>query len=127
MLSQILAVGSGGFIGAVSRYAISACVYQWAGRAFPWATLAINLLGCFAIGCAVRAFEEGLSVPSGARLFFVIGLLGSFTTFSAFGMETVQLFRTGNPRFAIGYVAASVLLGLACVELGMQVWKWIRL
>ena len=115
MLLKALAVGSGGFVGAVLRYLVSTAMQRYTGT-FPWATLGINILGCLLIGLV----QPPLDVK-GRELylaFFVPGILGGFTTFSAFGHETHGLVQREAPGLAALYVAASVLLGLGAVWLG---------
>jgi CrcB protein len=86
--------------------------------AFPWGTLGVNLAGSCAIGFVLTlAFDRGLVAP-GLRLFLVTGVLGGFTTFSAFSWETLVLVRDGHALAASGYVAGSVLGGLAAALAG---------
>lgn len=103
-----LTVGCGAFLGANARYWIGVWVRSIAPSGFPWATLGINVLGCFLIGL-VMGTSWGRQTPT--QLFLVVGVLGGFTTFSAFGFETLTLLRTA-PAVAGGYVIASVALGL---------------
>jgi len=112
MFVKFLLAGTGGFVGAVCRYGISVLLKPQS-EAFPWATLGINVLGCFLIGLLQPMLRrEELLV------FVVPGILGGFTTFSAFGHETYELVRRESPGLAVAYVAASVVLGLAAVWLG---------
>ena len=113
MLYKALAVGSGGFVGAVCRYLISTAMERYTGT-FPWATLGINVLGCLLIGL-LHPFVKDREL---LLVFLVPGLLGGFTTFSAFGHETHGLVQREAPGLAAIYVAASVLLGLGAVWLG---------
>lgn len=87
---------------------------------FPYATLAVNVIGCFGIGLAMPTFERAAALPPDLRLLVVVGFLGGFTTFSAFGNETLALLRAGG-GLALLNVAASVLLGLGAVVLGRAV------
>jgi CrcB protein len=109
-MRDLLLAGAGGFLGAAARYGLGMALKPWT-TSFPWHTLAINLLGCFLIGL--------LSPLVGHRpswLIFVIpGILGGFTTFSAFGYETVKLAEGGRGLVAVVYVVASVGLGLLAV------------
>ena len=119
-MMEILLVGIGGALGALSRYGLGLVVVRWLGTGFPWATLAINVLGCLLIGMAMG----GGVGPTGfltreLRLLGVIGFLGAFTTFSTFGYETIALLQGGKGGLAVSYVLASVLLGLAAVAGGM--------
>lgn len=112
-MREFLLVGAGGFLGAVLRYGVSLGMLRWCG-AFPWATLSINVLGCLLIGALMPAVEG----KPYWLLFLVPGLLGGFTTFSAFGHETWRLVQNGTPVLAAVYVAGSVVAGLGAVWLG---------
>ena len=91
-------------------------------RQLPWATLAVNVVGCFAIGVLFELFEERLThMPSALRIGLVGGLLGGLTTFSAFGLETVLLAMNGRTALALLYIGASVGIGLAAVAAGIVV------
>jgi CrcB protein len=107
---KLLAIGLGGALGALARYGVSGLVQR--GTAFPVGTLAVNVLGCFLIGAL---FER---LGPGARQLVVVGVLGGFTTFSAFGHETLELLRGGETRLALANVAANVVLGVGAVLLG---------
>jgi len=109
-MREFLLVGAGGFVGAAARYGVSLAMQRWTGT-FPWATLSINVAGCFLIGFLMPAVEHR---PS-ALLFVVPGILGGFTTFSSFGHETWKLAEGGRAVLAAVYVAASVGAGLAAV------------
>lgn len=121
-MKDVLLVGIGGALGALSRFALGLAVTRWLGTGFPWATLAINLLGCLVIGLAMGGPAGSLGLLSrDMRLLGVIGFVGAFTTFSTFGWETVALLQAGKPGLAILYVASSVLMGLGAVALGLSV------
>lgn len=119
MLIKALLVGLGGFLGAISRYGLNGFVYGILREPlFPYGTLLVNVLGCLAIGfLAGLAEARGLFSPE-ARVFLLIGFLGSFTTFSTFGYETLQLLRGGDLGAAAVNVGAQVLLGLGGVWAG---------
>lgn len=121
-MSKLWWVGLGGFAGAVLRYLVSGWVQQSSGSAsFPWGTLAVNVIGCFAIGVlAYLADTRGILHPQ-ARLFLIVGVLGGFTTFSAFGNETMNLIRDGENLLAAANTAGSILLCLAAVWAGRAV------
>jgi CrcB protein len=104
-------VALGGALGSVARYLVSLAAIAHLGSAFPWGTLAVNILGSAAIGVAF-----GLGLEGQARLLLVTGFLGGFTTFSAFSLETGLLFER-SPALAALYVAASITLGLAAFAL----------
>ena len=114
---QFLIVGAGGFIGAASRYGVSLLVRS-GSASFPSATLAVNVLGCFLIGALLPGGDDRPLLSPSLRLLLVVGMLGGFTTFSAFGHETLGLIRRGASGLALAYVASSLLLGLAAVWLG---------
>ena len=111
-LGPILLVAAGGALGSVLRYAVSVLMVASLGAGFPWGTLAVNVLGSTAIGALA-----GLGVEGGWRLLLVTGLLGGFTTFSAFSLEAALLWERAW-WLALVYVLASVALGLAGFALG---------
>lgn len=118
-MNEILCVILGAALGAPARYLTVGWVSRAAPQAFPWGTLAVNLLGCLVIGAAWGLVERAPWAPA-ARAFFFVGILGSFTTFSSFGLETLQLFETGAWARALGYVAASNVGGFLLVWLGLS-------
>jgi len=118
-LHQIVLVGLGGFVGSVLRFAVSGFVQRWdPGGSFPIGTLAVNALGCFAIGALAGLAESRQVFGSELRLFLFLGLLGGFTTFSTFGYETHALLRDGDSFKAGLNVVASTALCLVLVWLG---------
>lgn len=117
MLLNILLVGGGGAMGAVIRYLIGMRVTQHMGPGFPWGTLLINLSGCLLIGFLSGLFTARSFHPS-AGLLMITGVLGGYTTFSSFGLETYTLITTGHPLTAITYAGVSVVIGVAAVALG---------
>jgi len=118
-MESILIIGLGGFIGAVLRYGLSGYVQALSGSIyFPYGTLAVNLLGCFVIGFLSQLVEShGLLGPK-TRSFLLIGLLGSFTTFSTFGNESLNLLLDGDNFFSLANISIHILLGLGFVWLG---------
>ena len=121
-LQAIALVGLGGAVGSIARYLLATWTMQAATpQKFPLGTFAVNLLGCLAAGLLAGWAERHPGVLSPElRLLLMVGVLGGFTTFSAFGLETVQLLRRGDWLVAGGYVCGSVLLGLALVLLGWR-------
>lgn len=115
---NFLLVGLGGALGAMARYGLSSLIQRRAGDAFPWGTLVVNLVGCLAIGAVLHGVEERAWLGPQARLFAAAGVIGGFTTFSAFGFETLQLMQGGRWGWAFAYAAGSVVLGLTMVWLG---------
>ena len=119
MLSKLLLIGAGGFIGSVLRYVVGGAVQTLSQSiAFPYGTLTVNILGCFSIGFLSELFDARAIVGTDTRAFLVVGILGGFTTFSAFGNETMNLIRDGDAALALLNVGAQVLLGLGAVWLG---------
>ncbi len=125
-MHTILLIGAGGAIGALLRYAVSGIAYRIFGASFPWGTLAVNVLGCFFIGL-IWAFAEESSVPSTARVFVLTGVLGAFTTFSTFGLETINLFRGGEIALGLVNVVGSNLACLTAVVLGFFLARLLSL
>jgi len=118
-MTNILLVGFGGFIGSVLRYTVSGYVQQSANRLdFPFGTLAVNLIGCFVIGLLAQFGERYGAFSNESRAFLFMGVLGGFTTFFAFGNDTVNLMRQDFVVNAFANVGANVILGLLAVWLG---------
>lgn len=123
-MHKILVVGLGGFLGAAARYVLSGLVHRCTSEAFPSGTLAVNLIGCLLMGVLVSLVEDRQLLAPGARVFLMVGVLGSLTTFSTFGYETLAMLRDGNLPHALGNIAANVVFGLLAVWLG---WTAVRL
>ncbi len=126
-MGKLFLAGIGGFIGSTLRYAATGYVQQL-GRSivFPSGTLAVNLIGCFIIGFLSQLAESRGLFTAESRTFVFVGILGGFTTFSAFGNETMNLWRDGQSTLALANVAAHLLLGLGAVwisrALAYQIW-----
>jgi len=116
----ILAIGAGSFIGGILRYLLSQFIQTRITQAFPYGTFAVNIIGCFLIGVVFALVERG-NVSQPWRLFLATGLLGGFTTFSAFSYETVSLLRDGQLLSAGAYIILSVFLGLTATFVGISV------
>ncbi len=116
---RLLLIGVGGALGSVLRYLLSGLVQSGEGAsAFPTGTLAVNLLGCLAIGILTELSESRGFLSADTRALLVVGLLGGFTTFSAFANETVNAARDNAPLIAAGNVLLSIGLGLVAVWFG---------
>jgi len=113
---QLLAIGLGGFLGAITRYA----VHTWALRlgTFPCGTLIVNVTGCFLMGVIYTVAREREDVSANVQSFLTFGFLGSLTTFSTFGGETIELLRQDHLFQALANVALNLFLGLIAVGLG---------
>ena len=118
MLPLVIFVGAG--IGGVARYAVGSWVHASTGPAFPWGTLLINVIGSFLLMLTYGVLEGTAAAPEW-RAFLGIGVLGGFTTFSAFSYETVRLMQDGEWERAAVYVLASVLLSVAAAIVGFGV------
>jgi len=112
---SVIMIFLGGGLGTLGRYGVSVGVRS-AGiepRAFPAATLSVNVLGCFLIGLVAAAVAGGWGIREDLRLALVVGVLGGFTTFSSFGLETVEMWSAGHQGRAVAYVVLSNTLGIA--------------
>jgi CrcB protein len=114
-MKTLLIVALGGSLGAVARYLLSQGSKSWWGDSFPYGTLLVNVVGCLAIGILAGLGMSQLS-PNMQKL-VVVGILGSLTTFSTFGLDTMELFQQ-QPLLGLANVAANLLAGLAAVALG---------
>jgi CrcB protein len=118
-MMNLLLVAVGGALGAVARYGVGIGAARWLGLAFPWGTLAVNVAGGFAMGwLAARVGPE----QEALRLALGVGVLGGFTTFSAFSLETVRLMEH-QPGLAALYAAASVVLSVGACWLGLYLGR----
>ena len=113
-------VAIGGALGSTARYGASALITGWTGGDFPWATLAINVLGSFIIGAFAALTGPGGRFPASldARVFVMVGICGGYTTFSSFSLQTLNLMNDGEWLYAGGNIVGSVALCLLFVWLG---------
>tara|TARA_Y100000996_G_scaffold203401_1_gene159425 strand:+ start:154 stop:522 length:369 start_codon:yes stop_codon:yes gene_type:complete len=109
----LLSIGFGGFIGSILRYACSMMLNKIMISNFPIGTLFVNIAGCFLIGLLINTNYQITNIP--INEFLIIGLLGGFTTFSAFSLETYQLITSGSIQTAILYILLSMILGLIAI------------
>ena len=122
-MGKLLFVGLGGFVGTVARYWLSGVIARRYGETFPLGTLVVNALGCFLIGFLFFFFyDRALTSPTFRTVIF-IGLLGGFTTFSSYGLQTFTLLKDGEVFLALINVAASNVLCLVLVWLGYSLAK----
>jgi CrcB protein len=127
-MHKVFLVGLGGFVGAVLRYLISGGVQVLTQSiAFPHGTLAVNVMGCFLIGLCSHMVESQIGMSAEVRLLLMVGLLGSFTTYSTFSNETINLLQDGRLLFALLNIAAHIILGLSAVLIGrvtvVMIWR----
>jgi CrcB protein len=121
-MMKLLGMALGGAIGTLLRYATSGAIGRWSNPLFPWGTLTVNLAGSFCIGFLWMLFEATV-VSSNLRSFLLIGLLGGFTTFSTFSIETFHLIRDGEKKLALLNLLLSNIGGLLCVVAGYSAAK----
>ena len=119
-IKNILSVGAGSFIGGIARYIISLAM-KGASKGFPWATLAVNLLGCLMIGLLWGFLSRNASESTSWGLFLTVGLCGGFTTFSTFSKEALIMLQAGQTWSFASYITVSVLAGIALAALGYYI------
>ena len=124
-MKAALAVAAGGLLGSLTRYKLGGLVlHHTAEWRFPLSTFIVNLLGCALVGVLAGIAEHRHGLSPAARLFLITGFCGGFTTFSAFGLETVYLLRRHEAPWALANVVASVAAGVIAVWLG---WRAVEL
>jgi len=116
---RVLAIAAGGAVGALLRYWVSSGTYALLGRGFPYGTLVVNVLGSFAIGFLFVLFLERMTLSGEWRAGILVGVIGAFTTFSTFSIETLNLLEEGAHLKASLNVALSVALCLAGAWFGL--------
>ena len=116
----VLWVAFGGGIGAAARYGVNVLSGRLIGAEFPWHTLIVNVAGCFAMGLLTGLMALKLNLPQEMRAFLTTGILGGFTTFSAFSLDFALLVERKAMLAAGAYAAASVLFSLAAVFAGLH-------
>jgi len=120
---RYLLVGTGGFLGAIARYAVGVWCETFWRRDFPLATFLVNITGCFILGLFLTLAAERLPIDPRLRLFVATGFVGAYTTFSTFEYETQRLTTTGAFGWALVNVLASVAIGFLAVRLGVQLGR----
>jgi len=126
-MKHLLLVMAGGGVGAGLRYGVGLAASHAFGLGFPWGTVVCNVLGSLAMGLLVGAMAHGLlgdgRQANDARLLIGVGLLGGFTTFSTFSLDTISLWQRGDGAQATAYVMGSVAVGLAGFVAGMRIMR----
>jgi len=125
---KLLVIGLGGFLGSTARYILGGVVQSLTRSiSFPYGTFAVNLIGCILIGFFSQLSETRGFLTDLSRAFIVIGILGGFTTFSAFGNESINLLRSGETNLALANILGQVVLCLSGVWLGRvlaySIWR----
>ena len=121
-LRELALVGFGGAAGAIARYSASLACTSLLGERFPWGTLFVNVVGCFVLGW----LSQTTSISDATKLAVGTGFLGAFTTFSTFGVQTVQTWER-SPLLALGNILSNVAIGLAAAVIGIYAAKtWMK-
>lgn len=118
-MKLLLLACAGGALGAGARYLVYVEINRIWGAAFPWATLTVNVVGSLLIGVLAALLLERLPDATGLRVFLITGILGGFTTFSAYSLDFVSLMERGAIASALGYAASSVVLSIAACWAGL--------
>jgi fluoride exporter len=125
MFQNYLYVFIGGGLGSFFRYWLSGIIPRFTGSQFPFGILIVNILGCFFIGFLMSVTEERFIVNPAIRVFFAIGILGGFTTFSTFSYETIAMLRDSEFLKAGLYIGMSVVIGLGATHAGSYIGKFV--
>ncbi len=123
LMSKTILIGIAGLIGTLLRYWLSEFVTRQSGQTFPWGTLVVNVVGCLLAGLVFNLTEERLLLAPAIRHVILIGLLGGFTTFSSYGLQTFVLLKEGAFGLATLNLVASNVLGLLMVWVGYGLAK----
>src|SRR5437879_3875037 len=124
MLKILALIGTGSFIGGISRYLFGQFVHKYFPVVFPYGTLAVNIIGCFLIGVIFGLTDKGM-VTLQWRFFLATGFCGGFTTFSTFAYENISLFNEKEYFYMFIYMASSFAIGLAATYIGIIITKLI--
>ncbi|MBP1856556.1 fluoride efflux transporter CrcB [Rhizobium herbae] len=124
-MTQILLVAAGGALGSVLRYLVGLWTLRSFGPSFPWGTLTVNVTGSFLIGVFAEVIARKFGASAEMRVFLITGILGGYTTFSAFSLDAITLMERGEPVTALIYVASSVLLSAIAVFAGLALMRAI--
>ena len=123
IMPRLIFLGLAGLAGTLGRYWLSGLIARRYGETFPWGTLVVNAVGCFLTGAVYYSSEERFLISPTVRSVVLIGLLGGFTTFSSYGLQTFTLLREGEIGLAVLNVTLSNLLGLLLVWAGYTLMK----
>jgi len=123
MIKTLLLVGTGGFLGSISRFLTSRFMQSYFPSAFPFGTFVVNISGCFLIGLIFGFSERSSLLTPGWKMFLAVGFCGGFTTFSTFANENLALLRDGEVLNFLLYTGLSVFLGIAATFLGVLITK----
>lgn len=118
-MTNLLWVAAGGAIGASLRHLANLAGLRIMGTSFPWSTLVVNVIGSFLMGLFIMWLTKRVGTPPEVRLFIATGILGGFTTFSAFSLDVANMVERGAMSTAFAYITASVVISLAAVFIGL--------
>ena len=124
-MKSVLAIAAGGALGAVARYYVNIGTGVLLGTAFPWGTLVVNLIGCFAMGVLMELMAITWSPSVELRAFLTVGILGALTTFSAFTLDVALLHERGEIILGVVYIFVSVAASLGGVFGGMSLIRMV--
>jgi fluoride exporter len=122
-MTHILLVAVGGAFGSVLRYLVGLWALRGFGPSFPWGTLTVNVTGSFLIGVLAEVIARKFGASTEMRVFLITGILGGYTTFSAFSLDAITLLERGEPVTAAIYVGSSVLLSTIAVFAGLALMR----
>lgn len=120
MVSKLLLIALAGSLGTLARYGLSGLAQRLCGSDFPWGTLAVNMLGCLAIGYLWTLAETRWPLSGQTRAILFIGFMGAFTTFSSFALESAELLRTGQWLWGLGNIVGQCVAGMALFFAGVM-------
>lgn len=123
MIRTLFIIGTGGFLGSISRFLASRFIQNNLSTVFPLGTFIVNITGCFLIGFIYGISERNTLFSTGWKMFLTVGFCGGFTTFSTFANENLALLRDGNFFYFLVYTGSSVFLGITATFLGVMVTK----
>ena len=124
-MKTVLAIALGGAFGAVARHFITRWIGMVLGDGFPWGILAVNVIGCFAMGVLVELMALAWLPSAEMRAFLTVGIFGALTTFSAFSLDITVLHGRGETLLAVSYILVSVLAPIAAIFAGLAVTRAI--
>ena len=124
-MKMVVAIALGGATGALARYFVSQQMTQWLGADFPWGTFTVNVVGSFVLGLLAETFALAADASPAMRGFLIVGLLGSFTTFSTFSLDVALLFQRDRIDLAALYIAGSAILAIVGLYAGLKVARLV--